>query len=180
MINLTPPAAKKVVIREYWLRVVTVWAILIGTAILVASSTLIPVWLYLNTQTTALADLVSGSAGKTQTYTTATAELTKANTQARLLLNQKPSYRLSTEAARLQAITSGDILLTEIKLQQSGTPVLLVTGVAATRVALAQYQRKLETEPSYIVVDLPLSSLIKDVEVPFSLTITLASTTPAL
>ncbi len=49
---------------------------------------------------------------------------------------------------------------------------LEINGIAATRASLSAFRVRLESHESVKAVELPLSNLVKDTDVPFSLTVT--------
>jgi hypothetical protein len=180
MINLIPPTAKKQIVAEYWVRVVSLGGFLVGSACLFSAALFIPINIYIVSQERYLSLSLSANQAEQANQIENTALLSRANQQAILLLQTKPEYTTASLLPRLQVIGGNTVILNEIALSQAPAPLLTVSGVAVTRQALVDYRDTLEAVEEYVRVDLPISNLIKDRNVPFTITITLATTTPAV
>ena len=178
MINLLPPAARKSVVREYWLRVSAVWLFLLGTGCLIVAVLLLPTYMLIHTQINTLDSQVSASTAKASTFDVSAAALIQASTDAAILTQGASSTPFSHYLKLIETLAGPDITLrdvTYVKTTESGK--LTLAGQAATRQSLANFRDALEADPVFQNVNLPISSLIKDRDLLFSLDITIATTT---
>lgn len=180
MINLIPPAAKKKVVTEYWVRAVSLWGLLGGTAVLVVTTLFVPLNIYIFNQEQYLTTILSSNQAAQDNQTKNTTLLTQANQQAQILLSADAGYLLSALLPVLSETAGENIKLEDISLTQTNSPVLVVSGQATSRQTLVAWRDVLETEESFLTVNLPIGNLIKDRDVPFTITITLATSTPAV
>jgi len=178
MINLIPPAAKKKVVAEYWLRTASLWGFLVGSALFLIATLFIPLNLYVANQEEYLAAILNTNQAEQVNQQQNTALLTRANQQATILLSSKQEYTMVELLPLLRAMGGDAIVFGEIALTQIKDPVLTVNGTAINRLALVQFRDSLEAQTNFLKVDLPISNLIKESDVPFLITITLATTTP--
>jgi Mg2+ and Co2+ transporter CorA len=177
MINLIPPVAKKRVVTEYWARTISLWAFLGGTALLLMATLFVPLNIYVINQETYLATILANNESVQNNHEDNVALLVRANQQAALLLQTKREYT-THEILPLLAELAGEMIeLEEVTINQTKDPVLFVNGIAETRQSLVEFRDELEKYEDFLTVVLPIGNLIKDSEAPFSITITLATST---
>jgi len=178
MINLIPPHARKSVVREYWLRVITVWLFLFGTGCLIVSVLLLPTYMLVRGQTATLGDQVSATADRTASYDEATAKLKAATTQATFLKNTASSTPFSTYLKILESIAGAGVTLHSVSYTHpdGGVGKITISGVATTRTVLASFRDALEADPAFTGVVLPINALTKASDLIFSMDMTLATT----
>ena len=180
MINLIPPRARKSVMREYWIRVVSVWLFLLGTGCLIVAVLLLPTYMMVHGQIVTLDGEVSAK-GKTATsYNESATALTEASVKAALLTSRASTTPFSHYLKTLESIAGADIEVRSVEYSNDGITNGRITlaGVAQTREALATFRDTLEAYPAFMAVVLPISALIKDRDLLFSMDITIASSTP--
>ena len=178
MINLIPPLAKKKLTREYWLRVVSVWFFTFSTALLLGIVLMIPVYVLLNIQISALSSSAATASQKIATLKDVSNELDLANQQARALINGLRYNQMSDYTEIFRKLESNEIQLSQIYIDRSkdGVSPVRVSGTATSRQALATFRDKLLAESRVENVDLPISNLAKDKDIQFSLTVTMKKT----
>jgi hypothetical protein len=179
MINLLPPAAYKKIVREYYLRVVTVALFLLGTTCLLGVVSLSPSYILTSVQMSALKDGVMHSSEKVASYDTSVAELKKANEYALKL--QGNGVTLFTDYQQSIENESGsDITVTAMRFARpdSNKPATIsIDGTARDRQSLATFRDTLAARADFARVDLPISNLIKEKDISFSIQITTATST---
>lgn len=180
MINLIPPAAKKRVVTEYWIRTASLWAFLVGTALLLLSSLFVPLNLYVTNQESYLATLLTDNESEKSNHEQQNALLVKANTQAQFLLENKREYTSYTLLPLLQGIADGKVSLEEVVLNQTKDPILTLVGTALTRQSLVEFRDELERQADFQNVNLPIDNLIEESDVAFAISIHLATSTPVI
>lgn len=179
MINLIPTSAKKGVVREYWLRVTAVWMFLAGTACLLVASLMLPTYMLLAARLSELQVRIDEQASLTSSYDTNASALTEAMKTANTLLatstNDTP-FLLFQRTLRESA--GNGIQIDHIQFTRKATTTAIkVSGVSKTRQDLADFRDKLEQNPLFINVVLPIASLIKDRDVTFDMNLQGIATT---
>lgn len=179
MINLIPPAAKKIMVREYWTRVLTVWVMLGGTACLIVTLLLLPTYLLLSIKTSVIKEQAAAATQKVASYDVSATELQTANRQAQILLKDTTTLSYSGLVAEFETIAGEGVSINDFRFLQSSTlGTISLSGVATTREDLANFRDRLESDVRFAKVDLPISNLIKDRDLLFSMSLIIATTTP--
>ncbi len=181
MINLIPPAARAKIVKEYWFRVIAVWMFLLGTGCLIVASLLLPTYMLLRSELTTLRNQVMDNEVKVASFSTSAAELTKAMEQTRVLLTggvMTPATTFDRALSEL-AGTAVQINATQFNFSTSSVTIM-ITGVANTRTDLATFRDVVEGSPLFSNAVLPISSLIKDRDLDFTMTITGTTSAPTL
>ncbi len=172
MINLIPPRARAMIIKEYWLRVVAVWLFLLGTGCLLVASVLLPTYMLLRTELITLRDQVAANAAETASFDSGSTALATAMAEVRLLQSMSTST-YTTDIARLTEIAGSNVLLQSVEfVARDNKTTITITGTATTRAVLASFRDALEEDERFIDAILPISSLIKDRNIEFSMTLT--------
>ncbi len=179
MINLIPPPARRDLVKEYWFRVITVWLFLLGTASLIILLLLLPTYVLIGIKINSLKSLTSIATEKSLSYDIAVSTLATANKQAQLLVNTPEIAPFTNYISSLEKLASTTIMMQELRFNRTEAKAgsIQVSGVAKTRQGLADFRDAIETNPDFLAVDLPISSLIKDRDLLFSLKITMATDT---
>lgn len=180
MINLIPPIAKKRAVVEYWVRTISLWAFLIGTALLLIATLFIPLNLYVLNQESYLATLFADNELTKTNHEQQSGLLLKANKQTEFLLQDKREYTIHELLPSLQSIADERVQLEEVMLNQAKTSTLSLWGTAITRQLLVEFRDELEKQTDFLTVDLPISNLIEENDAKFTIMITLATSTPSI
>ncbi len=177
MINLIPPRARSMIVKEYWLRVLAVWLFLLGTGCLLVASLLLPTYMLLRNDLVSLRDQVAANAAETANFDTSSAALSTAMKEAELLGAMGTTSSYTKDVARLTSIAGGEVVVRSFSFARvEQTTTITITGVASTRASLATFRDAIEADANFTDAVLPISSLIKDKNLDF--TMTLISTTP--
>lgn len=167
-------------VREYWTRVITVWVVLGGTACLIVTLLLLPTYLLLSIKTSVVKEQAVVATEKVASYDVSAIELQVANRQAQILLKETtyPSY--SGLMAEFETIAGDGVVIKDFRFSQSNTlGTITLSGLSETRENLANFRDNLESDTRFVKVDLPISNLIKDRDLLFSMTLIVATSTPA-
>ncbi len=180
MINLIPQSAKKSVIREYWLRVLAVWLFLLGTGCLVVASLLLPTYVRVKGERLSLEAVVSQNAEVAATYDSSASALTVAMEQAQLLSTAPDAMAFSFYGEQILQYAGNNINIRNINyVRNEDTVAIALEGTATDRQNLAAFRDNLEADSLFADAILPISSLIKDKNLEFNMTLSgLATTTP--
>jgi Tfp pilus assembly protein PilN len=178
MINLIPYSAQKKLKQEYWIRIVSLWSILLSAALLVLAVLMVPIYVLVSIQLNAQATDTVVAAEERSSLVDAEAALQQASLYARLVLNETASRSLTNEIARLNQLGGEGILFSNYVYQQAATgDTLAVSGIARTRADLAAFRDQLEAQVQYTNVVLPISALIQETDLDFSITLQFATST---
>jgi hypothetical protein len=178
MINLIPPTAKKSITVEYWLRVVSVWALLFAFAIGCVVFVLLPAYVLISTQVTAYTEFANTASAKMATYENVSSGLIQASQEAKTAI-EGTSYRpISEYVQSIEQLEDETITITNITVARTvdGISPIQLTGVAVDRQSLAAFRDRLLAERHITTVDLPIANLAKDKDILFSITVTIDNT----
>jgi hypothetical protein len=181
MINLIPAEAKKHLVREYWVRSVTVWFFLWSFVLGLGIFILIPSYVLISLQVDAYESSAEVADEKNANFDSVAKELEQASKTAVVLADHFTHPPTTEYLALIKQFESSNISITQISIQlENGevTPIKVI-GIAEDRQALATFRARMLEDERIEAVDLPISNLAKDKQIPFDLTITIAkSDTP--
>lgn len=177
--NLLPPGARKMLRKEYWLRVTSVWAILAVLAIIAVSVLLVPSYLLIGTEEEALETERLTIAQKDNGTSSAEKAVMDANELAAALRAAVISERLTPIITAVNEAVPSGVTLTSYSMARVETVVeeLIVVGIADTRDALIAFERSLEEQEAFTSVDVPIADLVKERDLPFRISIMLRTQT---
>lgn len=181
MINLIPPRARKQVIREYWVRVVSVWFVLLGTTFLIIAILDLPLLVLVDQQKGAYATSYGEAADLSAEFEAAQETFAATNATARLLARGGEPVTFSAYIDALEELRGASVTIEELRFGQESTGALAgisVVGEASTRQALASFRDRIEAHALFTAVELPISNLAKDEDIRYSIKVTPAVPTP--
>ncbi|MCR4333468.1 MAG: hypothetical protein NUV60_00380 [Patescibacteria group bacterium] len=176
--NLLPPERQRAHAREYILRLGVVATVLVTVLIMIAGLLLVPTFLFLTqstgTKQSHLTDIESLlSSADEKILATHLAALS--NSAAVLTrLGELPSA--STVVRSALSVSHPGVALAGFTYTptEGKTPgTLSISGTAATRESLRNYQLALQGSSFAAAVDLPVSAYARDAEISFTITVTL-------
>ena len=176
--NLLPPERLRRLRRDYYLRLAVLVLISLTFLIVAYAALMVPTYLYLartaSTERTHLSAIEASQSSSDQA--SLTARLAALSNDAATLIalgSTTPAVGLVQELLTVPhtGVTLSSMRYTPAVGKNAGT--LDLSGTAATRGALQQYQLALESAPFAAAVDLPVSAYAKDTDIPFAITVTL-------
>lgn len=173
MTNLIPPSARKKIIIEYWVRVVSVWLFVVAAVCLLMIIMLLPVYVLVNSQVNAYALSAEEATKKVAQYDLSAGALVKANMLSQKIFDLRQVKHFSPVVSTLESLQGQGIDIEGYEFgrkENSLTPVE-VTGRATTRQSLAQFRDVLLKQKNVSDVVLPISNLAKDKDIQFSISI---------
>lgn len=179
MINLIPPTAKKGIITEYWIRVVTTWLFLLSILGVVCILILLPTYVLISSQVAVYRDSASKATEKIAVYENVASDLVEASQLARVALDTSRKQLLSEYVYLFESLGGNGVSLSEITISRgvgaiNFSPVSLV-GTASDRQTLADFRDRLLSQEEITSVDFPISNLAKDRDIGFSITVELSN-----
>ncbi len=173
MINLIPPSAERNVTREYWLRVISVWVLLIASACVIVAILNIPVYVLVRSQLEAYVNEYAQAAVESQELADSKATVDATNQIAQRLAASNDSTSFSTVLTELEKMSGNEIVITESVLSRKDGALGLVTitGVARSRAALTSFHSAIIAHELFKQADLPLSNLAQDKDIIFTITV---------
>jgi len=177
MINLIPPQAYKSVVREYWARVVTAWLFLLSAVVLVTLFVTIPSFVLVRTQLEALELEVLKGSGTEQDFKDSENLVRAANSLAGQLGSSGALVSLNEIVLTIQEAAGSDVVLSgqSVKRGESGIEYINIRGTAKSREALAGFKTALERSALFDTALIPISDLAREVDLPFTITVTMSS-----
>lgn len=178
MVNLIPPSAKKSVIVEYWLRVLTVWALILTVIAILFAITFLPVYVSVDTKIDAYQESAALASQKIASFESASKDLARSTQQAQLLLSSRNETSLSKIINLFDSLEISGIEFSQVnvsKVAGGGLAPVTLSGNARDRQALADFRDRLLAQDSIKAVDFPISNLAKDRDITFSITVTMSN-----
>ncbi len=179
MMNLLSPQAYRTLTREYWLRICTVWAVLLSGLCLTLTLLLLPTYVLIHSQLTALESEEEKSDEIVGKFKAAEASIKEANRLVDTLAPAVTQTPLSKILDEINTATGAHIELMNVMLIRSEGVVrsVEVRGEARSRNDLIQFKSALERSPLFDSVTVPLGDLARDTNLPFGITIFLTGVT---
>ncbi len=173
MINLIPPKAKRSITIEYWLRVISVWFFTFSVAFAVGASLMVPTYVLITLQVSAFSDSAASASEKLATLKDVSKDLNLASQEARALIDGLRFSQMSGYVTLFRDLETNEVTLSQISIDRTkdGVAPVRLAGNAANRQALAAFRDHLLAVPQVASVDLPISNLAKDKDIPFNLTV---------
>lgn len=175
MINLIPQSAKKQIIIEYWLRVLTVWIILLSVVAVVGMAIMFPVYVLVKTQADVYRESADAAVQKIAVYENVSTGLVQSSQQAKIILETNREAPLTQYISLFGALESDSLILSGFLINRgkNGVESVQLTGTALNRQALADFRDRLLAIEVVEKVDFPISNLAKDRDISFDMTVTL-------
>ncbi len=176
--DLLPDERRKALRRDYYLRLGTTALVLAIGLVAAALVLLVPTYVYLSGAARAkeqrLANIRAALASADETALSA--RLATLSTDAAILTSLSDAPSSSVYMREALAVPRPGIMLAALEYTQaigtqSGT--LSISGIAATRDTLRNYQVALQGTPFVSSADLPVSVFAKDTNISFTITLTL-------
>ena len=123
MINLIPLHAKKSLVLEYWVRVVSTWLMLWSLALVVGAAILLPAFVLITTQVETYESSAIEASEKVARYISVSTELERANQQARTAIDQFATNSFSEYVSFIERLQGSDIELSRIEINQNGEQI---------------------------------------------------------
>lgn len=174
MINLIPPEALKEVKKEYWIRVCSVWAMLVGTAFFIVAIFHIPVHQLLEAQKDSYQEAYANATEQTGEFKTAEESIKNTNAVASLLVKKDEQIAFSAVLKTIDSLVQDGITIENYSFTRKGEGLgpIAVSGRADGRTSLTNYKNAIESNQLFKAATIPLSDLAKDKDIPFTITIT--------
>lgn len=175
MINLIPQKAKRNLSIEYWIRVVSVWFTTWAVSLCIGASVLLPTYVLIGSQIDVYEASATAASEKVADYENVSTALVQASLQAKMIMSEMRAPLFSEYITLFEELQGEDVSLTQVSMDRNGgevSPVAL-NGVADNRQSLASFRDRLLASEEVVSVDLPISNLARDKDIPFTLTVTL-------
>lgn len=182
MSNLIPPEARKKIITEYWMRVASVWLVLAAMAACTVVAFLLPTYVLVNSQVQLYEASAQEASAQVASYDASAKALVAASQQARLIVEgarRRPVLSVYDTVRDIVDTYGVQVSSYQFVPKEAQISEVKIEGVADTRLSLAGFRDALAANPLIARVDLPISNLAKDRDISFSLSLVIATTTPA-
>jgi len=173
MTNLLPPAAKKQIVFEYWIRVFSVWIILWSVCLLISAIVLWPTYILIVGSSEGYADSVLDASERTAQYESISQTLSQATKQAQTIIIKDRQTKLSVIFAEVENAAGSGVDLSGVTVNRNKSDIdpVRVQGIASNRQSLAAFKNRLETIPYVVSVDLPIENLAENQDIVFTLSV---------
>jgi len=174
MINLIPPQGKKLVAREYGVRVAAVACASIALALVASTVALVPSYVLFSSAPQAQVPAVEGVEERMLEIETG---LKKAKALARHLRGTTPSLAPLAIVTHVESAVSPAIFLESFSLSHEKVTLIQVRGRAETRESLRQFIETLKRDAFFVEAQVPVSDFAPATNLDFTLTLTLRTET---
>jgi len=173
MTNLLPPAAKKQIVFEYWVRVFSVWIILWSVCLLISAIVLWPTYVLIVGSSEAYADSVTDASERTAQYESISQMLSQATKQAQTIIVKDQQTKLSAIFTDIENAAGSGVELSGVTVNRNESNIdpVGVQGLAANRQSLAAFKNRLETISYVASVDLPIENLAENQDIVFTISV---------
>lgn len=172
MINLLPPEAKKIIVREYVLHVVATFAFLFGTVAIVLAVGCIPTYVLVNAQIATLAHESEKESDEKQVIEKINQEISKTNEILAQLKSTTVTIRSTQALAELTKMAPEGISFKTFTFSDQDS--MQVQGVAEKRDVLVRFKKDIEADVFFETAEIPIADLAKDTDLPFVMKVTFA------
>lgn len=176
--NLLPEARKELIVREYRFRLGVVAALLLSLLVGVAAILLVPTYIFLvantNAKETRLTDIKASLSSGEEVALSKRLSTLSSNASSLISLSKTSSVSVllrSVLAVPRTGITLSGFTHTAATGKLNGA--LTLSGIAATRDVLRNYQLALQNESFVSSAELPVSVYAQDSNIAFTITISL-------
>ena len=176
MINLIPPSAKKIVVKEYWLRVATIWLFAASFSLALVLALQIPVYVLVTDLESSIASQFNSVREQKNNFDESEKLIKDANNLITHLSENSDSYQLfSSLVYELDGLAGSDVTLTKFSMTRSEDEIdaINLIGNATDRISLSKFRDDLKKHELIGEVELPISNLVKDKDIVFSMKVTL-------
>ncbi len=173
MINLLPPEGQATVKREYWLRVITVWALLLSALSISLSLILIPMYVLYRSEFSNLAEDKEQKTEIENRYKTAMRDISDAGAVADYISSTDSKRVVFSFLDAIHQVQTSRVEYRSIVLERKNGAIqkIQLQGEALARADLIALRSALERSPLFGAVSVPLSDLARDTNLPFVITI---------
>jgi len=175
MSNLLPQEGRKKIYKEYWMRVFSVWALLLAGALVTVSILFFPTYILLSARVASInTNEENEQASTSVSYRDVKKMINEANTYATQLDTQSTHFDIAEIIAQLDKESSPEILVTGVSLvvaEGEENTQLQVRGVAQKRDDLAKYVERLKGNPYFSEAKVPVADLAQAKDSHFTATI---------
>lgn len=164
---------RKNIKREYKIRLAVIYLSIAGVLFFMGTILSIPTFIILKSRLDLATLEKESSTGVTQDDTKAIQkEALAIKAKISVIEEDNADIPLVHTIEKILSKTENDILITSISLKKKTEKgSITIAGIAKTRDALVAFTKRLKSEPSFGDPTLPLGSLTKSKDVPFSLSI---------
>lgn len=182
MINLIPPEAQSHIVTEYWFRVAAVWLMMLAVTMGLVAILLLPAYVLVTNQVSVNTQAAEAIMAESGEQSSALKLLTQANLYADAVVVSAGRQSLLSVFDAIASVTTPDVIsISNYSFARTDAALgqIKIDGEALTRRDLISFRDKLTEHPLIDKVNLPIANLAKDKNIPFSITLTIATSTPA-
>ena len=177
MINLIPQKAKKSILIEYWVRVISVWCTSWAIALFAGASILLPAYVLIDSQVEVYEQSAAEATQKVADYDNVSKDLVRASQQARVVITEGDLPIFSDYIKLFAELQGPDIQTSKVELtrEAEGIGPVEMVGVAKDRQALSSFRDRLLANEQVLEVDFPISNLASKTDIDFTITVTITN-----
>lgn len=173
MFTFLPEEYKKIALREYRFRLITLYLGLAFAFFVVTIAFSIPLFAITNAQKeSALVERSALIKNLKEDPAVLEKEVVLLNQKIKLIAETSDTQTLTSVIERVLVQKGPSIALTSLTLKRGGNAgTISISGIASSRDALVAFSKRLQGEPSFSKINLPVGALARNKDIPFSLAI---------
>ncbi len=173
MINLIPPSAKKQVRKEYWVRVFSVWMMLVASSFVIVAFLHMPTYVLIKSQLAVFANEFTEASVQNEAFKEAEATVVQSNQIATLLASDEKVTLFTTLIEVLETLAGSKVTINSFIFQRDNNTIspITISGQAYSRQSLVAFSEAIKTNKLFESAEIPLSNLAKDRDIPFTISV---------
>lgn len=180
MINLVPPIVRKEIIKEYWVRVISVFLFIASIVSLCALLFILPSYVLLSGQVGSVTSSAEMVKARMADYDLSAGALVKANVRAQKIYDLREVDKFSEIFEQVLFLNASGIVIEGFDFVRKDKLIdsIQISGAAETRQSLADFREELLEQKNIKEVVLPISNLAKDKDIEFTMSVVLEEIIP--
>lgn len=171
--NLLQPEQKKELDIEYYVRLLTVTALMLTGAVIIGATALIPVYMQVIGEMSVNEEKYEMLKENIDDTKLLTDEVSRSSTMMALLEEKSSQVKLSTLLTEVLSVRPHGITITGFAFSAT-SKTLSILGIASTRDLVVPYAQTIETNKYFEKAPVPISNLAKNTNLDFQIAIVLA------
>lgn len=179
MINLIPPVGHATLKREYLLRVGSIYGFMLGGICIAGVALLIPTFVLVHSQLSTSEQALPQMTEEAEEFRASELTIKETNVLILQLAKSKSDTSASVAIENIVALSSSYIEFKTFQLEKNNGVIkdIVVQGNATSRTELAAFKNRIGESPFFKSAQIPISDLARESDLPFVLTVTIATST---
>lgn len=173
MANLLPPFARKQLVREYWVRVLTIVLFVLAFTLGMVTIMFIPTYVHITAEVTAMESTIRDAEAEQMRTEEAQAEIQSTNRLVQLLHSSRSARLFTYYYEALEEVAGTEVAINQFTVarQEGEIDAVQIQAVARTRQSLIDFLGILQDHDEFGRVDVPIADLAQSENINFRVSI---------